>query len=222
MKLYNDDCLNVLKKMQDNSVDLILTDPPYGIGINKMNFVTSGAVKVGGAYRNDYSNSSTDWDSEGLSLKQWKEIERVSKNQIVFGANNFSNILPESKCWYVWDKRGADKFNNDFGDCEFIYTSFDKPCRVIRYLWSGMLQENMRKKEKRVHPTQKPVPVMERLIEDFTEKGDVVLDCFMGSGSTGVASLKLQRDFIGVELDKKYFEIAEKRCEEWDNQARLF
>lgn len=109
LNLIQGDCLELLKEIPDKSIDLILTDPPYGIGINKMNFVKSGAIKVGGAYRNDYSNSSTDWDAQGLTKKQWKEIQRVSKNQVIFGANNFSDILPKSQCWYVWDKRGNEK-----------------------------------------------------------------------------------------------------------------
>lgn len=222
LNLIQGDCLEVLKQLPNKSIDLILTDPPYGIGINKMSFVKSGAVKVGGAYRNDYSNSSTDWDIERLKKEQWIEIERVSKNQIIFGANNFSDILPKSQCWYVWDKRGHEKYTNDFSDCEFIWTSFKKPSRVIRYLFSGMIQENMKRKEIRVHPTQKPVPVIEKLIKDFSNSNDLICDCFLGSGSTGVAALKLNRRFLGVELDKDYFEIAKKRISEWEGQSRLF
>ena len=218
-KLILGDCLGKMDEMDNNSVDLILTDPPYGIGINKMNYVTSGAIKVGGAYRNDYSNSSTEWDIKGLSKNQWNEIQRVSKNQIVFGGNFYN--FPISRCWVVWDKRVSEKYSNDFADCELIWTSFDKPARMIRFLYSGMIQQNMAKKEVRVHPTQKPVKVVEKLIEMFSNKGDTILDPFMGSGTTGVASLKLQRKFIGIEINPEYFEIAKKRIGEWQNQSRL-
>jgi site-specific DNA-methyltransferase (adenine-specific) len=147
-----------------------------------MNFVTSGAIKVGGAYRNDYSNHPTKWDEKGLTEQYFKEIQRISKNQIIFGANHFANILPNSRCWLVWDKRTDKKYNNDFADCELIWTSFNKPSRMIRFLWSGMLQGDMKNKEKRIHPTQKPVIVMREIIEKFTNENDLVLDPFLGGG----------------------------------------
>jgi len=193
-KIICGDCIEVMKEMESDSVDLVVTDPPYGIGINKMNFVTSGAIKVGGAYRNDYSNHNTEWDEKGLTKEQWEEIKRVSKNQIIFGANNFSNILPNSRCWICWDKRVKDKYSNDFADCELAWASFDKPARIIRYLWSGMLQGNMKHKEKRYHPTQKPVNLIIRLLKEFSEESDLILDPFLGSGTTMVAAERLGRN----------------------------
>ena len=171
-KIICGDCVEVMKEMESDSVDLVVTDPPYGIGINKMNFVTSGAVKAGVAYRNDYSNHNSEWDTKGLTKKQWEEIKRVSKNQIIFGANNFASILPNSRCWICWDKRVEDKYSNDFADCELAWTSFNKPSRIIRYLWSGMLQANMKYKEKRYHPTQKPVNLIIRLLMEFSKESD--------------------------------------------------
>lgn len=213
-KTYLGDCMNYLKDFPDKSFDCAIIDAPYGIGINKMNFVTSGAIKVGGAYRNDYSDHPTQWDETGLTIEQFKEIQRVSKNQVIFGGNHFANILPNSRCWIVWDKRVEDKYSNDFADCELIWTSFDKPSRIIRFLWSGMLQEKMNWKEKRLHPTQKPVEVMRQIIEMFTLKGDKVLDCFAGSGSTLLACKQLERDFIGIELEERYYNIIKKRLEQ--------
>ena len=213
-KLYNDDCMKILKDIPDNFFDCAIIDPPYGIKINKMNFVKSGAVKVGGAYRNDYTDHPTDWDENGLGLEQFKEIQRISKNQIIFGANNFSKFLPNSRCWVVWDKRVEEKYNNDFSDCELIWTSFDKPARIIRWLWSGMLQGDMKNKEKRLHPTQKPLFVMKKLIEMFTKEGDKIIDCFMGTGTTCLACKQLKRDFVGVELEEKYFKIAQDRLKQ--------
>lgn len=206
--------MEILKQIPDKFFDCAIIDPPYGIKINKMNFVKSGAVKVGRAYRNDYTDYPTSWDENGLCLEQFKEIQRISKNQIIFGANNFSNILPNSRCWVVWDKRVEKKYNNDFSDCELIWTSFDKPARVIRWLWSGMFQGDMKNKEKRLHPTQKPIPVMKELIEMFTKEGDKVIDCFMGTGTTCLACKQLKRDFLGIELEDKYFKIAQERLQQ--------
>jgi len=213
-KIYQGDCLAYLVDIPDKFFDCAIIDPPYGTKINKMNFVTSGAVKVGGAYRNDYRDHPTNWDEEGLTEQYFKEIQRVSKNQIIFGANNFSNFLPNSRCWVVWDKRTEKKYNNDFADCELIWTSFDKPARVIRFLWSGMLQGDMKNKEKRLHPTQKPIFVISELIKMFTKEGDKVIDCFMGTGSTLVACKQLKRDFVGIELHEKYFKIAQERLQQ--------
>jgi len=210
-KTYLGDCINYLKSLPDKSVDFVITDPPYGIGINKMNFVKSGAVKVGGAYRNDYTDHPTDWDENGLTDEYFREIQRVSKHQIIFGANHFASVLPDSRCWIVWDKRTQSKYNNDFADCELIWTSMDKPSRIIRFLWSGMLQQDMKNKEKRYHPTQKPVKVMREIIEMFTEKGQTILDPFMGVGSTLIACKESGRNFIGIEKEEKYYKIANQR-----------
>ena len=220
-KIIYGDCIEVMKEMESDSVDLVVTDPPYGIGINKMNFVTSGAVKAGVAYRNDYSNHNSEWDTKGLTKKQWEEIKRVSKNQIIFGANNFASILPNSRCWICWDKRVEDKYSNDFADCELAWTSFNKPSRIIRYLWSGMLQANMKYKEKRYHPTQKPVNLIIRLLMEFSKESDLILDPFLGSGTTMVAAERLGRNSIGIEISKEYCEIAYKRLLNEVRQAKL-
>jgi len=212
-KIVHANCMGFLDKIDDNYFDITITDPPYGIGINNMGFVKSGDTRVGVAYRNDYREHETEWDKHSLTMKQFKEIQRVSKNQVIFGANNFANILPNSRCWIVWDKRVDEKYNNDFSDCELIWTSFDKPSRIIRFLWSGMLQNNMKNKEKRYHPSQKPVFVMKKIIEMFTKEGDNVLDPFMGVGSTCIGCKQLGRNYTGVEINKKYVDIANKRLD---------
>jgi len=214
IEIRNRNCIGDLSKMPDKSVDLLLTDPPYGIGINKMNFVTSGAIKVGGAYRNDYSNHNTEWDEQPPSKDVIMDMLRVTKNQIIFGANHFANLLPNTKGWVVWDKRCEDKYNNDFADCELIWTSFDKPARIIRYLWSGMLQQDMKNKEKRVHPTQKPVAVIRKLLEMFSGEGQLVLDPFGGSGSVAVACKQIGRRCITYEINPQYCEIANGRLKQ--------
>ena len=214
-KIHNMDCLEGMKQLGDNSIDLIVTDPPYGIGIDKMNFVTSGAVKVGGAYRNDYTNHNTGWDNKKLDKNYFDEIIRISKNQIIFGAEHLCDNLPLSRGWIVWDKRTEDKYSNDFADCELAWTSYDKPTKIYRYLWSGMLQSEMGLyKEKRYHPTQKPIRLIKWLIEKYYPDCNIVLDAFMGSGTTAVACKQLNKDFIGFEINKDYCNVAEERLKQ--------
>lgn len=209
--------------LHSESVDLVLTDPPYGIGINEMNFVTGGRVKHRGpvAFNSDFSQLDTSWDSSPITEESISQIIRVSKNQIIFGGNFIADKLRPSRCWVIWDKKGSDKYQNDFADCELAWTSFDRPSRIIRYLWSGMLQEDMSNKEKRFHPTQKPVAVVSKIIEWFSKTGDTILDPFLGSGTTAIACAKLNRNCIGVEINPEYVEIAKTRLNLIQEQMKL-
>ena len=212
-KIYNIDCLEHMRKIPDNFYDLCLTDPPYGIKINKMNFVTSGAVKVGGAYRNDYSKHNTEWDNFTPSIEYFNEIKRISKQQIIFGGNYFTDFLESTPSWLIWDKRTEDKYSNDFADCEMAWNSDKKPARIYRFLYSGMLQQDMKNKDKRYHPTQKPVELFKMILRDYAIKNDYtkIFDPFMGSGTTAIACKSLGLDYVGCELDKDYYEIINKR-----------
>ena len=136
---------------------------------------------------------------------------RVSKKVIIFGGNYFAHLLPPSKCWIFWDKKGDIAFKNPFADGELIYTNFTKPVKKIVFKQQGFITDS---KDRRVHPTQKPSELMQILIENYTNENDIILDCFMGSGSTGVACMNTGRKFIGIELDKNYFNIAKQRIEE--------
>ena len=210
MKLILGDCIDTLKAMPDKSVDCVITDPPYGIGEADGKNKTRGCI----ASATDYGVLS--WDDAPPSPEYFSEMIRVSRNQIIFGGNYFS--LPPSSCWIVWDKlNGA----SDFADCELAWTSFKSAVRIFRYRWQGMLQGDMAHKEKRFHPTQKPLPVMEWIIQKYTKKGETIFDPFMGSGTTGMAALKNGRDFIGIEKEPDYFKIAEARIAKWQNQAHL-
>ena len=210
MKLIHADCLEVMKEMPDNSVDCVVTDPPYGIG------EAAGKNKTRGERVPATDYGVLDWDNAPPNQDYFDELIRVSKNQVIFGGNFFD--LPPSPCWIVWDK---DNGACDFADCELAWTSFKTAVRLFKYKWHGMLQGNMAHKEKRVHPTQKPLPVMEWIIRNFTQEGETILDPFMGSGTTGVACAKLGREFMGIELHEPYYEIAKKRISEWQGQQRL-
>lgn len=135
-------------------------------------------------------------------------MRRISKNQIIFGGNYFVENLQNSSCWIVWDKNNN---GNNFADCELAWTSFKSAVRKFKFTWNGMLQENMKNKENRVHPNQKPVPLMQWCIQNYSKETDVILDPFLGSGTTAVACKNLGRKFIGIEQSPEYCKIAEDR-----------
>lgn len=200
--LIHGDCLQEMKKMADKSIDLIVTDPPYGIG------EAAGKNKSRSklAIAKDYGDSA--WDDAIPSAEYFAEMMRVSKNQIIFGGNYFLEHLYNSPCWIVWDK---DNGENDFADCELAWTSFKTAVRRIKYRWAGMLQEDMKNKDRRVHPTQKPLHVMRWIIEKYSEPSDVICDPFLGSGTTALAALQLGRQCIGIEKDEGYYKVASER-----------
>ena len=213
------DCLEVMKQMPDNCVDLVLTDPPYGIGIDKT-MHSQGGSQTGKSIAPKQRYADTTWDSKTPDIKYFKEIQRVSVNQIIFGGNYFADLLPASSCWLVWDKDNGD---NLYADCELAWTSFELAVRKFRWMWHGMIQEKMGDmKEKRVHPTQKPVGLMQQILEKYTEQGQTVLDCYSGSGSISVACEKMGRNYIGIEISPEYCKIARKRVQEAKDSMGLF
>ena len=219
INLYNEDCLQAMKAMQDKQFDLAIVDPPYGIGIHKMNYTQS--TKGGVAKRRDYS-SVTDWDSAIPTKEYFDELQRISKNQIVWGGNYFTEILPPTKGWILWDKRTEEKYNNDFADGEMAWTSFDKPLRIYRHLWSGMLQGNMKDKQQRIHPTEKPKQLYKWILDNYVEKGSKIIDTHLGSGSIAVACWDMGFDLTAYEIDKEYYDKACKRFEQHSKQMQLW
>lgn len=209
IELYQGDCIEFMRNYQDNHFDCVVTDPNYGIG--EADGKNKSRSKI--AISKDYGNK--DWDNKRPSPEYFKEILRVSKNQIIFGGNYFADLLPASSCWIVWDKENG---KTDFADCELAWTSFKTAVRLFRYRWQGMLQGNMGRKEERIHPTQKPLPLMEWIIANYTKEDEIVLDPFMGSGTTGEACIRFNRKFIGIEKEKDYFDLASKRLEDAQNQ----
>jgi site-specific DNA-methyltransferase (adenine-specific) len=211
--IINGDCLVEMKQFPDKCFDLCLTDPPYGIGeAAGKNQSRGGRTGFDGKKKSarkmvaatDYGNSS--WDDAPPSPEVFAEIFRVSKNQIIFGGNFFG--LPASPCWPVWDK---DNGNNDFADCELAWTSFKSAVRKFKHRWNGMLQEDMKHKEKRYHPTQKPVKLFMSILEKYSEPGDLILDPFLGSGTTAIACQKTGRHYLGIEQNSEYCDIARRR-----------
>ena len=219
--VQNRDCLEAMKEFPDKFFDLAIVDPPYGISIHKMSYCKSGAIMVGGAKRRDYSHT-TDWDSSIPNEKYFEELFRVSKAQIVWGGNYFTKHLPPSKSFICWDKRTAEKYSNDFADCEMAWCSENLGvARVFRFLYSGMLQEDMKNKEDRFHPTQKPVALYQWILSKYAKQGDKILDTHLGSGSSRIACYNGGYDFWGYEIDKEYFEKQEERFEHHTSQLRM-
>lgn len=177
------DCLEVMKSMPDKSVDLVLTDPPYGIGIAKNPF------------RQKFEKQS--WDDETPSKEYFDEIFRVSKEQIIWGGNYFN--LPPSQCFYVWDKKQPEDFSSSM--CEMAWVSRQSPAKIYRE-WVVSVQK--------FHPTTKPKEMMKWCLEFFPE-AKTILDPFAGSGTTGVACKELKRNFILIEKEPKYVEIIKER-----------
>ena len=195
------DCLKIMRSMPSKSVDLILTDPPYGKKADK------GTNGFGSAKNRRYGGG---WDSKRPSKEVFDEMLRIGKNVIIFGGNYFADILPPSNHWIFWDKKGDIAFQNPFADGELIYTTFKKPIKRIVFKQQGFITDS---KDKRYHPTQKPSELVEMLIKEYSKEGDTILDCFMGSGTTGISCLRTGRNFVGIELDEGYFQIAKERIE---------
>lgn len=194
--IYHGDCKNLLMGMR---CDLLLTDPPYGIGESAAKNRSRGTL----ARPTDYGTD--DWDKSTRDEEIKLALQRT-KNAIIFGGNYYD--LPPSSCWLVWDKENGQ---SDFADCELAWTNFKSAVRLFRYRWAGMLQGNMAKKEIREHPTQKPLPLIKWCIENYSKQDDWILDPFMGSGTTLRAAKDLGRKAIGIEIEEKYCEIAAKR-----------
>lgn len=207
--LYLGDCLEVMPTL--GKVDAVVTDPPYGIGEDgRRQAQLASRSKLAPA--NLYE--AKDWDSTTADEAVAAAIQ-ISGYAMIFGGNYYN--MPASRCWLVWDKMGP---GNDFADCELVWTNLDKSVRRLRYLWNGCMRRE--RDVKRQHPTQKPIGVMKWCIEHLPKDSKTILDPFMGSGTTGVACVQLQRRFIGIELDETYFDIACKRIEEAYKQPSLF
>ncbi len=214
-KLYNMDCMEGMKQFPDKYFELAIVDPPYGIGEDGSKNHSRSMLAVSKNYKSFHGK-----DLEAPSIEYFQELKRVSKNQIIWGANHFISKIPyDSSCWIVWDK---DNGNNDFADCELAYTSFKTAVRKFKYKWHGMLQENMKNKEQRIHPTQKPVALYKWLLKNYAKKGDKILDTHVGSASSLIACYQMNFDYIGFEIDKEYFEKAQKRMADEMAQISLF
>jgi len=207
--LYLGDCLDILPTL--DKVDAVVTDPPYGVKRDK-GFEGFGGFGQPIARRRFLDD---DWDSSRPSREVFDLILEKSGFAFIFGGNFFADLLPVGTHWVVWDKLNTMP---DFGDCELAWTNSDrKSVKKITVEYNGLLG----KEQTRQHPTQKPVLLLEKVLEAY-HKHNTILDPFMGSGTTGVACMNLGRKFIGIEKEPKYFEIACERVAQSQKQQRLF
>jgi len=192
------DCMDLMRGKPDKSWDLTIVDPPYGIGVNKMTL---------GNGKNKIYRGSENWDETIPSQKYWDELFRVSKNQIIWGGNYFTEYLKPMPSWLFWDKGTGD---NDFADGELAWTSFGGALRKISKSWVGA---NAKNEYKRIHPTEKPVLIYEYCLMNYAKPGDKILDTHGGSGSICIACHNLGFDLDWIELDADYYRDAVKRFE---------
>ena len=211
-RLLLGDCRPILQDIA--GYDAIVSDVPYGIS-----FVhgAGGDGIGGGKYVSKFNGVAIAGDDEPFDPAFLLDL---APTIVLFGANHFADKLPASSKWLVWDKRKGFT-RNDFADCEMAWTNQKGVARLINHYWNGMMRDS-EKGIPRVHPTQKPVAVMEWALKETTSEDDVILDPFMGSGTTGVACVKLGRSFIGIEIDEGYFDIACERIRKAYAQPDMF
>jgi site-specific DNA-methyltransferase (adenine-specific) len=194
--------MNLMARYPDKFFDLAIVDPPYGIGMD------GGKIGGGNKSKNE-GYPKKDWDKKPPDGSYFFELRRVSKHQIVWGANHFISKLPiDSPCWIVWDKQNG---KSDFADCEIAWTNFSSTIRKFSFRWQGLFQENMKNREHRIHPTQKPVALYKWLLSKYAKPGWKILDTHLGSGSHAVACYDMGFPLTACETDGDYFAAAVER-----------
>ena len=208
IELHNVDCLPFMKQCEDNQFDLAIVDPPYGLGIdgNKEQRWPDGSIKR-------KAHEIKGWDEAIPNKEYFDELKRISKNQIVWGGNYFTEFLEPTKAWIFWYK-GQQGLT--MSDGEMAWTSLKKVTRMVNIHRTHIWQENP------MHPTQKPVKLYKWLLKNYAEEGQTIFDSHLGSGSIAIACDELGFDFTGLEIDKGYFEEANKRIQLARRQTSLF
>lgn len=217
--VFNIDCMEYMQTLPDNYFQLAIADPPYGIKADRNQRERAG-TQYGKSMAPCKDYGSNDWDSEAPEKGWFDELRRISRHQIIWGANHFiSRLAIDSSCWIVWDKLTGD---NGYADCELAWTSFPTAVRKFTFMWKGMFQGNMAAKEIRIHPTQKPVALYAWLLQHYAKQGDRIFDPMMGSQSSRIAAYKMGFDYVGCELDTEYFDKGNERfAKECKGETRL-
>lgn len=203
--VFNEDCIEGMARYPDKYFDLAVVDPPYGI---ENAFSASSRIRKYGQMKTV--------NEEKPQLGYFEELFRVSKNQIVWGYNHLSNILPATKEFIFWYKHQPV---TSYSDGELAWTSFKKTAKCFDYPFFGGIGAD---KDGRIHPTQKPVALYTWIFQNYAKPGDKILDTHLGSGSSRIAAYEQGLDFVGFEIDKKYFESEEERFKAYTAQMSLF
>lgn len=207
-EVYLEDCVTALKRFNDNHFDLAIVDPPYG-NIDAIGLIDNKKKGKQATKRTNYKL----FENIAPDDEYYCELARVSKNQIIWGGN----FLGLCGGVIVWQKNGTA-----FGEAEVAICSTHKSVKVFEYTWNGMIQQNMKDKEIRIHPTQKPVALYEWILANYAKPNDLILDTHLGSGSSRIAAYKGGFNFVGFEIDEEYYEKQEKRFNDFKSQLRLF
>tara|TARA_R100001198_G_C5211137_1_gene196459 strand:- start:635 stop:1285 length:651 start_codon:yes stop_codon:yes gene_type:complete len=215
INLYNEDCMTAMSKMPNDFFDLAVVDPPYGI--HEKLITKTKEKRSNNKFALLYMKKN--WDKKRPSKDYFDELQRVSKNQIIWGGNYFADLLPPSRGWICWDK----VVNFTCMNGELAWTSFDKALKIYKRvgtLDNGFMVKN--KIQERIHPTQKPIALYMWIFNNYAKQGYKILDTHLGSGSSAIAAYDLNLEFHGFELDEEYYLGAKKRLEEHKRQLKLF
>ena len=215
MTIHNADCMEIMAGYEDDYFDLAVVDCPYGIGEGNRKRENTKSSKWKAP--TDKVHNLKDWDSETPDQEYFDELFRVSKNQIIWGANYMiDKIKKPSMGWIFWDKKNGD---SDFSDGELAYTSFKKGLRKFEWLWNGFQKQ---KPEKRIHACQKPIALYNWIYANYAEEGQKILDTHLGSGSNAIAAHYAKMHFVGCELDEDYYKASIERIKKETRQLELF
>ena len=229
---YNMDCMEAMKQFPDKFFDLAIVDPPYGI--NVASHVNGALIGGGGRPFGGKATYSVWGKHKSISESKpyhtfaddrppdegyFRELARVSKRQIIWGGNFMLDYLGAATCMVVWDKK---RRNMDQADCEIAWTNLPGQSRIFEYKWNGMLQENMKDKEQRIHPTQKPVMLYSWLLSKYAKPGDKILDTHVGSASSLIACHRAGLEYWGFEIDPVYYNAAKERLDREQAQVNMF
>ena len=215
-EVYNEDCIEVMKRYEDNYFDLAVVDPPYGINADVKNSTDKKQSKKSASKSKKYGEQK--WDADVPTKEYFIELFRVSKEQIIWGVNYYPfDFLSGGRIY--WDKCVTMP---TYSDGELAYCSLLNSIKSVKIAWHGMIQHDMKNKEERIHPTQKPVKLYDWILDRYAMESNLILDTHVGSGSLRISCNKAGKNFVGFEIDKDYYEAQEKRFKDFVSQLRMF
>ena len=207
------DCMEFMARYPDKHFELAIVDPPYGIGCD--------VFGIGGSkpHLRTANKHPKKWDSSKPNRQYFNDLFRCSQNQIIFGGNHFTDMIPPSASYIFWDKETIEGLT--LGDGELAWCSIGGRVKKFKHQWCGYIRESEREPNNRIHPTQKPIVLYRWLLHNYAKPGDKILDTHLGSGSSRIAAWDMGFDFYGCELDREYFDASVERFERFRAQLKL-